>query len=80
MNHATNVGGIPEVLDHEVNGFLYEPDNKASLVKYMISLLDDETLVRTMGQKGRKKVLENFESSRIADKYLNWYQKTLDAL
>ena len=77
---APNVGGIPEVLDHEVNGFLYEPDDKESLTKYMILFLDDEALVRKMGQKGRKKVEENFESSEISDKYLKWYQKTLDAL
>jgi N-acetyl-alpha-D-glucosaminyl L-malate synthase BshA len=77
---APNVGGIHEVLDHDVNGFIYELNDKETLTKHMVSLLDDEKLIRSMGQEGRKKVLENFESSKIADKYLKWYQKTLDSL
>ena len=77
---APNVGGIPEVLDHNESGFVYELGNKTEFVEYMSTLLDDDSLVAKMGAKGRQKVIEKFESSMIADRYVKWYSKILDEL
>ena len=77
---APNVGGIPEVLDHKKNGFIYELGNKEEFVEYMSTLLDNEELVGKMGAKGRQKVIDRFESSKIADRYVKWYSKILDEL
>ncbi|MCK5159706.1 MAG: N-acetyl-alpha-D-glucosaminyl L-malate synthase BshA [Candidatus Heimdallarchaeota archaeon] len=77
---APNVGGIPEVLDHKTNGFIYELGNKSEFIEHMSTLLDDESLVRKMGEKGRQKVIDKFESSKIADRYVKWYTKILDEL
>ncbi len=74
---APNVGGIPEVIDHDINGFIYELGDGDSLSKYMIRLLDDKKLVRKMGGKGREKVISKFEASMIADQYIGWYEKIL---
>lgn len=77
---APKVGGIPEVIDHEVNGYVYELGNSESLVKYMLELLDDPQRVRQMGAKGRQKVIDKFEAGKIADKYIKWYNKVLENL
>ena len=77
---APKVGGIPEVIDHEVNGYVYELGNSESLVKYMLELLDNPQRVRQMGAKGRQKVIDQFEAGKIADKYIKWYNKVLENL
>ena len=76
---APRIGGVPEVIDHEKNGFIYELGDKESLVSYMIQLLENEDLKQKMGEDGRKKVTEQFEGSLIADQYLNWYERILEA-
>ncbi len=74
---APRVGGIPEVVDHEKNGFVYEFGDMKSLTEYMLRLVDDKELVKKLGTNGRKKVVDKFESSKIADSYLAWYEKIL---
>lgn len=75
---APKVGGIPEVIDNGSTGYIYEFGDKDALVKNMLELLEDTQLVSKMGQKGREKVLREFESSKIADKYVHWYEKILE--
>ena len=74
---APKVGGIPEVIDHEKNGYVYDFGNKDSLTEYMLQLASDKKLVSKMGQNGREKVVKEFESSKIADQYIAWYEKIL---
>lgn len=75
---APNVGGIPEVVDHNKNGFLYELEDKEALIGFMIQLIEDNQLKQKMGKNGRKKVEESFESSKIADQYIDWYERLLE--
>ncbi len=75
---APRIGGVPEVIDHEKNGFIYELGDKDSLVSYMIQLLEDRDMKNSMGEEGRKKVVENFKGDIIADQYVNWYNKILE--
>ena len=46
----------------------------------MLQLLEDSQLVQKIGSKGRDKVLRKFEASKIADKYVNWYERILENL
>lgn len=74
---APRVGGVPEVIDHEVNGYIYELGDKKGLVDYMIKLLNDEELKDRLGKAGREKVVNNFSGSEIAEEYIEWYKKIL---
>ncbi len=55
---GARAGAIPEVVEDCKTGLLINPDNKAELSKAIISLLDDKSLSKTMGNAG-KEVLEN---------------------
>ncbi len=44
---ATNVGGIPKLIDHKVNGLLVEPNNSVTLTKYL------EQSFRTKWDRGK---------------------------
>jgi glycosyltransferase involved in cell wall biosynthesis len=54
---ATRVGGIPELVEDGTSGLLVEPRNSASLAEALVALLADEDRRRSMGEKGRERVL-----------------------
>lgn len=55
---ASNVGGIPEVVYDNVNGFLFQPNNCNELAKYLYALTNNRQLMKKMGQQS-KKIAEN---------------------
>lgn len=56
---ASAVGGIPELVRHGENGFLFEPGDARGLAERLVNLLRDEPLRRRMGEDGRRQVLLN---------------------
>ena len=64
---ASNLGGIPDQVEHGVNGFLHEPDDVATQAEYMIRLARDEDLRRKMGTAARE-VAQRFDSTLMARK------------
>lgn len=69
---ATNVPGCREVVENNVNGFLCALKNSKDLadkMERMINLPLSERI--SMGIKGRKKMIQNFEESIVISKYLD---------
>ncbi len=77
---APKVGGIPEVVEDDKTGFLYDYLNKQQLVDYMLYLLNDKNRAKKMGKEGRKRVLEKFNNKNIAEKYLEWYRRLIETV
>jgi len=50
---ASRVGGIPDLVKHEYNGFLARPGDAAALSFYIEKLLRDEPLRSRMGKRGQ---------------------------
>jgi len=48
---ASRVGGIPSLVEHEVNGLLFTPQDVDTLAEYMIRLARDPALVKTYGDR-----------------------------
>ena len=65
---ATNVGGIPELMNNGITGFLIEKNNPKDL-EDKISKILNEINSKTMGQAGRKFVIDNFDWKNIAKKF-----------
>ncbi len=57
---ASALSGIPELIDHGVNGLMVEPGNPEAFGEAIATLLCDSQLRREMGRRGREKVLEAF--------------------
>jgi glycosyltransferase involved in cell wall biosynthesis len=81
---ATAVGGVPEVVEEGVSGFLVERrEDRArtafALAERVSSLLADPALRARMGAAGRKRVLEDFSTSTAATKTLRCYRRSLAA-
>jgi glycosyltransferase involved in cell wall biosynthesis len=65
---ATRWRGIPSVVQDGVCGFLVPVKDPVALAARLEQLLRDPELRRTMGQRGRKRYLENFTIERFQDR------------
>lgn len=52
---ATQVGGIPDLITHGVNGLLVPSGNPRALAEAIGTLLDDPELARSLGEAGRRR-------------------------
>jgi L-malate glycosyltransferase len=75
---ATNVGGVPEVVDHGKTGFLADVGDVDTMARYAIEILSDETKLREMGQRARQSAQARFCASRIIPKYEDFYREVLE--
>lgn len=66
---ATRVGGVPEVIEDGLHGFLAEPGNAASLAEKLNLLAADSSARRSMGGASRLRIAEQFSSSMQAQRY-----------
>ncbi|MBW1886740.1 MAG: glycosyltransferase family 4 protein [Deltaproteobacteria bacterium] len=57
---ASKVGGIPEIINHEENGFLVTPGDSRDLSIKINTLVNDPGLRKKFGDSGRAHVVENF--------------------
>jgi glycosyltransferase involved in cell wall biosynthesis len=57
---ATAISGIPELVEHAVNGLLVEPGNAQALADAIGALLVDSERGRELGRRGRQKILRAF--------------------
>jgi glycogen synthase len=64
---GTNVGGIPEVVEHGVTGLLAPPDDPASLAAALIQLVNDPALRQRLGEAGLAAFRERFTVARMAE-------------
>ena len=72
---ASRVGGIPEVIDDGVTGFLHAPDALDDMAASAVKLLTDEPLRRTMGQAACRRVREHFCAERVVPMYEACYEE-----
>ena len=74
---ASRVGGLPEVIEHEVNGFLHAPDDLDGMAASALRLLSDEALARRMGEAARQGAHQRFCDARIVPMYEAYYEEIL---
>lgn len=75
---AFDVGGNSDMIEHQKNGYLATPFDSGDLVRGIEWVLNapnyDELCVN-----GREKVVREFDSKVVAKKYVELYEKVLDA-
>ncbi|MEW5822010.1 MAG: glycosyltransferase family 4 protein [Cyanobacteriota bacterium] len=75
---GSNIGGIPEVIDNNVNGFLFDPDDLISLANYIKELYHNTDKAIEMGKNGRNKVKQFYNQELYLSKLLHTYKCVLD--
>ncbi|NCB41867.1 MAG: polysaccharide pyruvyl transferase CsaB [Clostridia bacterium] len=62
---ATNVGGIPSLIEHQVSGFLFEPGDIVKFSEYILVLAQDQALRRRLAENLFYKASEEFSLDRM---------------
>jgi N-acetyl-alpha-D-glucosaminyl L-malate synthase BshA len=71
---ASRVGGLHEVVDHGVTGFLHPPEDLDGMAESGVRLLTDATLHRRFTAAGRDRVAEQFCVERVVPMYEACYE------
>ena len=74
---STAVGGIPYLIDHGVNGFLFEPRDDAALGEHLAALGNNPALRRRLGDSLFEKASSQFSIEKTVDTQLHIYGEIL---
>lgn len=70
---ATNVGGIPEIIENDVNGILIHPEHSGEIVSALQKLIDSPDVGATLGNVLKAKVSREFSEKLTFSKTLKLY-------
>ncbi|MFO8175289.1 MAG: glycosyltransferase family 4 protein [Longimicrobiales bacterium] len=72
---ASDVGGLPEIVDEEVGG-LFPPGDPPGVAKRVVALLKDPDLPEK-GRRARERVVARWSNARLAGRHLEIYERLL---
>ena len=74
---TTNVGGLPEVVDHGETGLLFDVGDTEAMANGALELLRDDRRRLAMGRLGRVRAIERFSEDRVVELYRDVYNSVL---
>ncbi len=74
---AFRIGGIPEQIDHKVNGYLAKPYDSRDLAQGIAYILEDNERWTKMSRAARSKAVEHFNEKLIATEMVKVYEKAV---
>lgn len=72
---ATRVGGVPEILDDEVEGLLVDPGDEAQLREALLSLCGSPERARALGDRGRKRWLRDYDGAVMTGRLVECWRR-----
>ena len=74
---ASRIGGLPELVEHGVSGFLHELHDLEGMAHSAILLLTDEALHARVAEAARQRAKDRFCGSKIVPLYEGYYREIL---
>ena len=76
---ASNIGGSNETIIDEKTGFLFDARDAKSLSKKILRVLSmDDTLLKIIGNEGRKNVIKKFNVEKMCFSTYSEYKKLIN--
>ncbi|SFV09995.1 Glycosyltransferase involved in cell wall bisynthesis [Alicyclobacillus macrosporangiidus] len=69
-------GGIPEMIDDGVTGWLFEPEQPNSLASVVRAVINDKALIREMAKNCRRRTVV-YSTDSVLGKYMEIYERVL---
>lgn len=76
---ATNAGGVPEVVEHGLDGFLVPPGDVQGAARHAIEILSRSDRGREMGKTARIHAKQKFCSNDVIPQYERYYERVLES-
>ncbi len=74
---ASNVGGIPEIIDDNKSGLLFERENHIQLAELINKLIIDRVLAYQLGLELKQKVERQISYNQMIENYISVFQNLL---
>jgi glycosyltransferase involved in cell wall biosynthesis len=74
---ASNVGGVPDLVEDGRTGLLTDPARPETMSKALARLLEDPALAKQLAEKGRSQAKARFHPKVIAEKHLEIYREVI---
>lgn len=74
---VTSVGGIPEVVENNITGITVKPGDYEALMKAVVKILNEKDFTAKIVENAEKRVLEYFNSHRMASGYEAIYEELM---
>lgn len=74
---GTAVGGLTDIVKHNVSGFVIEPDDIHSLTKYLLEMAANPEKRRQLGHEARKRTEHLFDAKKNAQRVSEMLQKVV---
>jgi glycosyltransferase involved in cell wall biosynthesis len=76
---ASNVGGVPDLIEHEVTGLLCDPEKPETFRMGVTRLLDDRAFAGKLAAQARAQAEQRFHPRMVAQKHLEIYREVIAA-
>ena len=74
---ATNVGGIPSLIEHEESGFLFDPEDVDTFAGYILKLAGDEVLRQRLAENLFRKAKAEFSLEKMQQDQQRAYETVI---
>ena len=71
---SSNVGGIPEMIKNDEDGFLFDNSSTDNLIPILERLYNNDVLVEKIQLQARNRAMETYNCERVANKTLSFYK------
>lgn len=75
---SSNVGGIPDLIDHGENGYMFNPGDYKKLAEYILELAGNRDKREAMGEKIYQKASSQFSLENMCKTQLDIYRRILE--
>lgn len=76
---ATDVGGLPELIEHNVSGILIQPYNPKAIADAILDIIDDEDKKTSLGLNAKARILEKFDVKVTCTQWEDLYKNCMKA-
>jgi len=76
---ASAVGGVPDLVQHEVNGLLCDPDKPETFLNAVTRFLEDKIFADRIADTAKEQARQRFHPRVIANQHLEIYREVIKA-
>ncbi len=71
------IGGIPEMIDHHINGYTADPLSSESLADGLAWIMEDADRYKKLSASGRDKIVREYDYKLIASQHIELYKRIM---
>jgi L-malate glycosyltransferase len=75
---GTNIGGIPEVIEHGKDGYIVELGDTDAIARFAVELLSDEAKLEQFRKAAMESVQQKFHEEKVVQQYEALYAQLLE--